>query len=151
MIHRKWTNKDPRQQFDKILGIALEKIGVVVLGQAKLLAPIQSGRLAGSLTYATRRSRSGITAPATGNDAIDKPTVNNEVWVGTNVEYAPHVEYGTKSHMINSAVNIPKVGWRYIGMHPGTQKQPYLRPALKETRKDITRIFKETIGSEYGK
>ena len=128
-INRKWTDKDPREQFNKILDIALTKIGIVVSGQAVELAPVLTGRLKGSITYATRRERSGVIAPATDKDAIKKPTVNDEVWIGTNVEYGPYVEYGTKH----------------------SAKQPYLASALRATRKDITKIFKETIGNEYGK
>ena len=59
--------------------------------------------------------------------------------IGTNVEYAKHVEYGTSPHMIDSPVlittpNDAKGKWRYIKMHKGSRAKPYLRPAFNEIK-----------------
>lgn len=54
---------------------ALEKIGFAAEGYAKKLCPVDTGRLRNSITH----------------DVDDR-----NVFVGTNVEYAPSVEYGTK-------------------------------------------------------
>jgi hypothetical protein len=34
--------------------------------------------------------------------------------------------FGTKPHWIGSPVFIVNVGWRYIGMHPGTEPNPFI-------------------------
>lgn len=58
--------------------------------------------------------------------------------VGTNVEYAPYVEYGTGQR------GDPSVPHRedWAGMKP----QPYLYPALEAHKEDIANAVKESIG-----
>lgn len=53
---------------------ALEKIGLVAEGYAKLACPVDTGRLRNSITH-----------------TMDK----SYAYIGTNVEYAPYVELGT--------------------------------------------------------
>ena len=93
---------------------------VTIEAQAKLLAPVDMGGL--------RNSISGQSSGLIGT-------------VGTNVHYAAHVEYGTRPHAINSAVHIPRVGFRYIGMHPGTRAQPFMRPALDSVVKQLRKFW----------
>jgi hypothetical protein len=50
--------------------------------------------------------------------------------VGSIADYAPNVEFGTSPHEINSPIFIKGVGWRFIGMHPGTKAQPFFIPAV---------------------
>ena len=59
------------------VAVALEEIGLVAEAYAKKLCPVDTGRLRNSITHA-------ITS-------VD----NNEVYIGTNVSYAPYVENGT--------------------------------------------------------
>ena len=59
--------------------------------------------------------------------------------IGTNVEYAYGVEYGTSPHDIDSPVLIKtpddaKGFWRYIGRHRGSDPKPYMRPAFNEVK-----------------
>jgi very-short-patch-repair endonuclease len=64
-------------------------VGLIIEGQAKALAPIKTGRLAGSIT--TQQSSGaphGLESPATAADIPEKPQSEDEVVVGTNVEYA---------------------------------------------------------------
>jgi HK97 gp10 family phage protein len=56
----------------------MDKIGNIVATQAKLLAPVKTGRLRRSI--ASRVERLGD---------------NIQVVIGTNLEYAPFIEYGT--------------------------------------------------------
>ena len=95
---------------------------VTIEAQAKLLAngSVDTGRLQNSITGQS----SGLIGT-----------------VGTNVHYASHVEYGTRPHAINSAVHIPRVGFRYIGMHPGTRAQPFMRPALDSVVKQLRKFW----------
>ena len=57
------------------VGRAMEKIGQRAVGYAKLACPVDTGRLRGSITHAVG---------------------DNEVTVGTNVEYAIYVELGAR-------------------------------------------------------
>ncbi len=63
------------------------------------------------------------------------------LWGSFDVDYALAVELGTPPHWIGSPVMIRGVGWRYIGMHPGTSPRPALRPAAdQEYPKTAARI-----------
>ena len=55
---------------------ALEAIGITCEAYAKLLCPVDTGRLRNSLTHDVRKEQECV-------------------YVGTNVEYAPYVEMGT--------------------------------------------------------
>ncbi len=128
---------------DRATEEALTRAGVMVAGDAMLNAPVRSGRLRGSITWQTRTE--GSEPAGNPEDAVSRPKDKKTVHVGTNVEYAPHTEYGTRSHMINSPVKIRGVGWRYIKRHPGTKAQPFLRPALDGKKAAILRDFKSWI------
>ena len=112
------------EKFRRAQKIFLPQAAFMVEGQAKALAPVDNGRLRSS---------------------INSNVGDEEATVGTNVEYATHVEYGTRPHTINSPVKIQGVGWRYIGQHPGTRAQPFMRPALDENRKALVRLFRDII------
>lgn len=80
----------------------LEQASVVVQAEAKRDVPVDTGNLRGSI-----------------NRHVDARLAS----VGTNVEYAEHVEYGTRR----------------------AQAQPYLRPAIDKNRKPLTRLFAALI------
>ncbi len=80
---------------------ALEHVGLLMERNAKLACPVDTGRLRNSISH-----------------TYDK----NTAYVGTNVEYAPYVEMGTKN----------------------TKAQPYLKPAIA----DHIREYKNTIEQE---
>ena len=81
------------------------EIGLFVEGQAKDLAPVDTGRLRGSIQTS---SYTGQKTSTQGERDIAPPTEPGETYVGTPVEYAPYMEYGTVR----------------------TPAQAYLRPAL---------------------
>lgn len=56
------------------VGLALDTIGFIAETHAKALTPVKTGRLRGSIAH-----------------MVD----DNSAYIGTNVEYAPHVEFGT--------------------------------------------------------
>lgn len=118
-----WTNtmdgKNYPSAMDGAVQKALVKAGVIVERQASALAPVDLGRLRGSITYATAKERSNVDAPASLTDGVSAPTDKWTVHIGTNVDYAPHVEYGTRR----------------------MSAQPFLRPALMAHKSDITRDF----------
>lgn len=101
--------------------------------KAKEKAPKDTGALRRSIT-------SEITQE--GNELVG--------YVFTPLEYAPYVEYGTGlfAENGNGRKDVP---WGYIDekgeWHStrGQKPQPYMRPALNESREEIVRIFKEAL------
>lgn len=69
--------------------VALEAVGLQAEGYAKLVCPVDTGRLRNSISHAVE---------------------GNTAYIGTNVEYAPYVEFGTHKQ----------------------RAQPYLQPAATE-------------------
>lgn len=86
--------------------VALEEVGLTAERYAKRICPVDTGRLRNSITHQVNMSEKAV-------------------YVGTNVEYAPYVELGTK-----------------------TQKaQPYLRPAIANHINEYKQIFERVLGS----
>ncbi|MEU2510166.1 HK97 gp10 family phage protein [Streptomyces sp. NPDC007863] len=104
-----------------------------VVARAKVLAPVDTGRLRASIRV-ERRSFFGL----------------RQRWtVGSDVEYAPMVNDGTKPHIIRpkrAQVLRFKVGGRTVFAkvvhHPGTRPRPFLDRALRDVARsrgyDIT-------------
>jgi hypothetical protein len=117
-IVAEWNGDDVKNRADKLAKMTAWEIGLVVQAQAKLLAPVKTGRLRGSIQTASGDGQR--TKPEAqggfidrvkyffGKDTIEAPTDPHETFVGTPVEYGPHMEYGTIK----------------------TSAQPFLRPAL---------------------
>ena len=84
---------------------ALTAASLVVQGDATSRTPVLTGNLKNSITYKVREE-----------DAI----------VGTNVEYAPYVEFGTSK----------------------MEAQPYLEPSLHNNKKKIEKLLKDAIARE---
>ena len=82
---------------------ALTAASLVVQGDATSRTPVLTGNLKNSITYKVREE-----------DAI----------VGTNVEYAPYVEFGTSK----------------------MAAQPFLEPSLHDNRKRIEKLIGDVIG-----
>lgn len=111
---------------------AMEQACILVENEAKIKCPVDIGVLRNSITHYIE----------------DNPNELIGV-VGTNVEYAPYVEFGTGIY--SSLGNGRQDRWKYkdakgewhstIGQHP----QPYLQPALEENRRKIEKMFKEQI------
>lgn len=111
---------------------AMEQACILVENEAKIKCPVDNGLLRNSITHYIE----------------DNPNELIGV-VGTNVEYAPYVEFGTGIY--SSLGNGRQDRWKYkdakgewhstIGQHP----QPYLHPALEENRRKIEKMFKEQI------
>ncbi len=85
------------------LGKAVRDLMLIVEAKAKELCPVDTGKLRASIT----------------------PVIQSwaEAYVGTNTEYAPYVEFGTK-HMA---------------------AQPYLEPAFLEGQKQASKVFGKAI------
>lgn len=85
---------------DLALVAALEEVGLVAEGYAKRACPVDTGRLRNSITH-----------------IVDEGT--RHVVIGTNVEYAPYVELGTRRQ----------------------KPQPFLKPAAEDHASTYKGIF----------
>jgi len=125
IVESQWNGDAIKIQAKKWSGGTAFELGLVVEGQAKLLAPKDTGRLAASITTQTRgRGTKPTGQGAIGTDIIQKPTTDSEVLVGTPVIYAPYMEFGTVK----------------------TNAHPFLRPAL-----DLAKGRALTIMQKNGK
>ena len=113
-----WYGDDIKKACDDLIDFALEEIGMQVSSRASDLAPVDTGNLVASITYQVAK---------------------RIVMIGTNVEYAPYMEYGVGQ--------VPPEIKRAKGIKPrrkkkksrvektrGGRPQPYLRPALDQSR-----------------
>lgn len=115
----------------------------VVHAQAKTLAPVNTGNLAGSIHMEVKSKGKNV-----------------EGRVFTNVSYAPFVEFGTGStgngtypydvkglslsYRDTSWVYTPDGGETFYRTE-GQVAQPYMYPALKQNEKYIQQLFKEGV------
>jgi len=107
----------------------VKKATLMVERDAKILCPVKTSTLKRSITH----------------KFIDKITAI----VGSNMEYAPSVELGSRPHIIRpktaKALHF-KIGGKDIFtkevQHPGWSGKPFLRPALAKNRKTIEKLFR---------
>ncbi len=98
-----------RRDLEKALKKAMEKTVLEIEAEAKKRCPVDTGRLRASI-----------------NPKVKSPTEGS---VGTNVEYAKYVEYGTRRR----------------GNHPGMRAQPFLEPAFIAGKKKAKKYFDEAF------
>lgn len=105
----------------------LEAWGVHIAGNIKTRTPVDKGQLKGSIQHQVNER-------------------NGSVIVGTNVEHAIPVEFGTGIHAENGRGR--KTPWRApmgkIGVRwtRGQKPQPYFRPGWEAARKDLPAIIR---------
>lgn len=117
----------------KYLSEAMETAVMLVESTAKELVPVDSGTLRTSIASEVQQIATNVV----------------KGFVGSNVPYADDVEFGTSSHTITG----DPLAWEEGGEthfatsvdHPGTEAQPYLRPAIETHRSDIIDLIKEAI------
>jgi HK97 gp10 family phage protein len=114
---------------------ALLRAGAVFEAGAKAHCPVDTGHL-----------RDSIHTEAQGNNAVA---------VGTNVGYAPDVEYGTGPKGDPSVPHTTKQYWRYRdaeGWHTshGQPPQPFMRTAFAEGKDNAVEAVKESIKEDIG-
>lgn len=104
---------------------------------AKTRAPVDQGRLQNSIAHEV--ARDGLSGRA-----------------GTNVEYAPDVEFGTAPHVIlpknKKALAFGPKGAKTVVKrvnHPGTRAQPYLFPAFEEERPKFLRRLADALDDAH--
>jgi hypothetical protein len=113
---------------------AVDRTRIDVQNEARRRAPVDTGRL-----------RSSIVSRVEGGGR------NLGYVVGSNVNYAAAVEYGTAPHVIKpkykQALYWPGAAHPVAQVnHPGTRAQPFLRPAI-----ELTPIFWRAHASQIGR
>lgn len=116
-VENSMAGKNYDDVIDKVAEKVVRKYGIRIASGAKLLCPVDTGRLRGSITYQTKSFGGRPEEAATQADVIAKPTDQYTAFVGTNVDYAFKLEYGTERNM---------------------QGHPFLRPAIDTVAKGAT-------------
>lgn len=102
------NSKEVLDELKKRVAQGLNAIGVTAEKHAKANCPVDTGRLRNSITYAITGGQGNANAEA-GAPALPKDykkqtePKENEVIVGTNVEYAPRQELFDMSHKVGKA------------------------------------------------
>lgn len=108
---------------------ALLAVGMMAVGQAVLLAPVDSGKLRQSVDY-----------------QLD----NEKVLIGSYSSYSIYVEKGTGIYAEDN--NGRKTSWVYWDnkhdkyvMTNGSKPQPFIMPSVMSNKKKIIAIFEEEL------
>lgn len=125
-MENKWNDKAILAAIRRRIIDKLEVAGKFVEDSAKLLVAVDTGNLKGSIHH-----------------KVDEQELS--CIIGTNVEYAPYVEFGTGEFAENGLGR--KGGWFYVDEKGnkhftfGNKPQPFLRPALSENKGTIKKIL----------
>lgn len=126
----KWYGQEITNKIEMATLSGLEAAAITVEADASLLCPVDDGRLRASINHRTRK----------------KPDGNFEALVGTNVDYAIWVEYGTGIYAESG--NGRKTPWVYYNEKlksfirtRGNAPQPFLRKAADKNRATLSNVF----------
>lgn len=100
---------------------AAKMIGMQAERNVKALTPVDSGRLRGSITHESD---------------------SNTAYIGTNVKYAPYVEFG---HHQTPGRYVPAIGKRLKASW--VPPQPYLKPGIMDHIDEYEQIAHDAIES----
>ena len=123
-----WNGDEVKFRGRGATGKSTFEIGLAVQAQAKMLVPVVTHRLQGSITTQSGTQGTAVEAPATAADKIAGPSGGLDTYVGTNVEYGPYKEFGT----VRSAA------------------KPFLRPALDSVMGQAVSIVRKNAKTEFG-
>lgn len=125
-MENKWNDKIMLAAIRQRVIDKLEVVGKFVEDSAKLLVPVDTGNLRGSIHH-----------------IVDEQELS--VKIGTPVEYSGYIEFGTGEFAENGQGR--KGGWFYIDEKGnghftlGNKPQPFLRPALLENKETIKKML----------
>lgn len=126
-----------RAMIPGVLEGAVEEVGLFIEREAKVNLTESGG-------VDTGRLRASIGHGADGVWKVEQSASQVVVYVGTNVEYAPYVEYGFTMSTPHT-VYLPGVGFRYI--HPFTfEGYHYMEKAAEAARSVAPKILEKRIG-----
>lgn len=116
------NNKDAvLRELDRNVEKALTMIGLQAVGYAQEYAHVDTGNLRNSIQSEVDMS-------------------DDSVVIGTDVEYAPYVEFG---HLQEVGRFVPKLGKRLV--KPQAPAYPFLRPALEKHLEEYNRIANDVL------
>ena len=124
------------EEIKKLTALAIEQ-ACELIGQAavryagdRTICPVDTGRLSNSMTYATKQHSATMSyADDSGKPytvALSQMPDKGEVIFGTNVEYAPYVEMGTRR----------------------SAAQPFLKPAIENHSGEYEKIAEAFLKGE---
>ena len=135
-----WRFEDNSKKIKKALmevsEQALEEAALLVEGQAKALAPVRTGELRDKIDHNIK--------------TVDDMKIAR---IGSPLQYAIYVEYGTGEHATSGAGR--KGGWVYKGpdgkfyFTRGMKAQPFLLPAFRRNKKNIENIIGIKLSSSF--
>lgn len=106
----------------------LKTCGETAVDYAQDLCPVDTGNLAGKITYQVK---------------------GDDCYIGTNVEYAPYVEFGTGIYAENGDGRQTPWIWTddsgQVHLTHGQKPQPFLRPAAQDHAKEYGDILKDSL------
>ena len=118
------NSNEVRDKLERAVERAMISCGIVAEGYAKMICPVDTGRLRGSIVYVTSTKHSSGDSPAEAPDYTPRGTPEKgEVYIGTNVEYAIYVELGTI----------------------GRQAKSFLRPAVENHINEYKRLIEDEL------
>lgn len=110
---------------------AMARVGITMQDVAQGIVPVDTGHLKASITH--RETVKGLTY---------------RTEVGTNVEYAPYVEFGTGDAGQWSMGNFymgHDAGVTYTAGWPGVRARPFLRPAVYDLEAAYVEMVREAF------
>lgn len=136
---------DGLKELDKALGELGKRVGkatlrkaikaasVPVINDAQALAPVDDGTLKASIIAGTKlgkaqRKLQNKESRANGGKATA------EIYIGPTAPHAHLVEFGTAPHVLYRGIK-----------HPGTQPQPFMRPAFEQNQEKMMEIMKQEL------
>ena len=121
------NTKEVFQALNTALQRGLAACGETAVGYAQDKCPVDTGHLRNSISY---------------------KVVGNDCYIGTNVNYAPYIEYGTG---VGAEKGGRKTPWIYTDKNGNThlthgyKAHPFLRPAAKDHTKEYQGIIKDSL------
>ena len=105
---------------------ALEKCGLVAEGYAKKATPVDTGNLRNSISH---------------------KVTEDAVYIGTNTEYAPYVEFGTGKYYPGGRPDSwvyqdDKGNWHRT---EGAKAQPFIKPAVADHAQEYRKIIESEM------
>ena len=113
------NSREVLEEFKRNKERALENIGNSAVSYATLLCPWRTGNLSGK---------------------IDKRVVGDSVYIGTNVYYAPYVEFG---HTQEPGRYVPAIGKRLVSSY--VPPMPFIKPAVTEHMEEYKSIAEQYL------
>ena len=123
-----WNGDEVKFRGRGATGKSTFEIGLAVQAQAKMLVPVVTHRLQGSITTQSGTQGTAVEAPTTTTNKITRPSNGLNTYIKTNIKYKPYKKFNT----MRSAA------------------KPFLRPALDSVMGQAVSIVRKNAKTEFG-